>query len=83
MSFPCPVCGFPDLPSEARDSDGGGSDEICPCCGFQFGWTDDDLGFTDDQWRERWKADGMPWCSAGQPAPDGWDPVAQLATLPD
>ena len=65
MGYVCPVCGFPDLqdpPSSSRAR--GGSYEICPSCGFEFGVTDDDLGFTYDQWRQRWIGRGMPWESA-------------------
>jgi rubrerythrin len=43
-SFVCPVCGFPDLTEQPRYADGGSSDEICPSCGFQFGYDDDDRG---------------------------------------
>lgn len=75
----CPVCGFPNLDEPPRSSSGGGSYEICPSCGFEFGVSDDDLGFTYDQWRERWIVNGMPWDSADiEPPPDGWDPREQL-----
>jgi hypothetical protein len=52
---------------------GGGSYEICPSCGFQFGVDDEDRGETYAGWRERWVAEGMPWRSAN-PRPAGWDP---------
>ena len=38
-SFACPACGYPDL-AEAPWSESGGSFEICPSCGIQFGYTD-------------------------------------------
>lgn len=78
----CPVCGYPGLEEPPRSSSGGGSYEICPSCGFEFGVTDDDLGFSYDEWRERWIAAGMPWDSAGiEPPPAGWDPKKQLEEL--
>jgi rubredoxin len=52
MTHVCPVCDYPYLKEEPRTEDGG-SYEICPRCGFQFGVTDDDLGFTYAQWRDK------------------------------
>ncbi len=80
MSYLCPACGYPNLQEPPRSlRTGGGSYEICASCGFEFGVTDDDLGFTYDEWRRRWVADGTPWTSDGieRPPPD-WDPQAQL-----
>ena len=77
----CPVCGFPKLNEPPRSPSGGGSYEICPSCGFQFGVDDDDKGVTFDQWRERWVAAGSRWSSKGITAPKGWDAKAQLKTL--
>jgi hypothetical protein len=80
--FVCPVCGFPDLVEPPRDANGAASYEICWSCGFEFGVTDDDQGFTYDLWRSRWIGLGMPWDSiALRPPPLGWDPEAQLACL--
>jgi len=56
----CPVCGYPELDEPPRSSSGGGSDEICPSCGFQFGLDDEDGGIGYATWRERWIAAGMP-----------------------
>ncbi|HEY8988447.1 MAG TPA: hypothetical protein VIM39_05455 [Candidatus Limnocylindrales bacterium] len=58
--FTCPVCGYPDLYGEPRLSFGGASYEICPSCG-QFGVSDDDDGFTFEEWRSSWVGRGMPW----------------------
>jgi rubredoxin len=78
--YMCPVCGYPSLREPPRTSSGG-SYEICRSCGFEFGVSDDDLGFTYEQWRRNWMEAGMRWQSAGNSAPDGWDPIAQLAEL--
>ena len=78
--YTCPVCGYPRLTEKPRTRAGGGSFEICPSCGFQFGVSDEDAGFTYEQWRERWRAGGLQW-SSQQPAPPGWDACEQLATL--
>ncbi len=76
----CPVCGYPKLKETPRTRAGGGSFEICPSCGFQFGVSDDDGGFTYEQWRERWRREGMKWSSA-QKKPHRWNPEKQLAAL--
>jgi hypothetical protein len=76
--YTCPVCGFPDLVEVPRSAESGGSYEICPSCGFQFGVTDDDLGFTFETWRGEWIARGKPWSSRGKPVPRKWDPEKQL-----
>jgi ribosomal protein L37E len=81
MTYVCPVCGFPELKGEPRSSGtGGGSDEICSSCGFQFGFTDDDRGISYDEWRSLWKMEGMPWKGIGSP-PEQWNPEKQLKNL--
>lgn len=83
MTYRCPVCGYPKLLESPRTRNSGGSYEICPSCGFQFGVSDEDRGFTYAQWREQWRAAGMKWSSRQKPPP-GWDPEAQLeGILPD
>jgi len=67
------------LTEPARSRSGGGSNEICPSCGFEFGVSDDDLGYTYEEWRRGWIEEGMLWWSTGiEPPPDGWDPEEQL-----
>lgn len=80
MNHKCPVCGYPKLTEVPHTHAGGGSYEICPSCGFQFGVSDDDAGFTYEQWREKWRNAGMKW-SSNQKAPVDWDPEAQLKTI--
>ena len=77
----CTVCGYPKLEEPPRAPSGGGSYEICPSCGFQFGVDDDDKGIAHEQWRAKWVAKGMPWSSRGVPAPRAWDAGEQLAAL--
>ena len=80
--YTCPVCGYPDLTEPPRSDDGGGSYEICWSCGFEFGVTDDDLGYTYEVWRQGWIDRGMPWDSATlRPPPPGWDARLQLRQL--
>ena len=70
----CPVCGYNQLSEPPHSASGGGSYEICPSCGFQFGVSDDDDGISYDEWRKQWISEGMPWSSKGIPKPRGWRP---------
>lgn len=81
MHFICPVCGYPDLLEAPRSESGGGSYEICPSCGFQFGVSDDDERMSYDQWRIRWIGKGMPWSSAAMRPPQEWNPSKQLKNI--
>jgi len=81
MAHTCPCCGYPALQEPPRSTSGGGSYEICPSCGFQFGVSDDDAGFTYARWRARWKAQGLRWSSKGIAPPPGWEAKSQLTSL--
>lgn len=64
MRYICPVCFYDGLFEPAYDENGIGSDEICPCCGFQFGL--DDFPEKEAQiveWRKRWTNEGRKWFS--------------------
>jgi predicted RNA-binding Zn-ribbon protein involved in translation (DUF1610 family) len=78
----CPVCGFDQLKEAPHSSSGGGSFEICPACGFQFGVSDDDDGISYEEWRADWISEGMEWSSKGIPKPPAWDAQTLLAKLP-
>lgn len=80
-SHSCPVCGYAKLHEAPRSSSGGGSFEICPSCGFQFGVSDDDDGISYEEWREDWIDSGMEWTSKGIEQPPAWDAKAALATV--
>ena len=81
MAHTCPVCAYPKLTEPPRAKSGGGSYEICPSCGFEFGVSDDDLGHTHESWRKTWIAKGMKWSSRGTKQPAGWASAAQIATI--
>ncbi len=77
----CPVCGYSlDFEPWVGES---ASDEICPSCGIQFGYTDAAGGDREGRqeiyrrWRREWQAAGMPWRGAGPP-PRGWNPEQQI-----
>jgi hypothetical protein len=82
MMHICLVCGFAGLDEPPRSpTTGGGSYEICPSCGFEFGVTDDDQGYSYEAWREKWIAGGMRWNSVGVPPPHDWNPHQALQDL--
>ncbi|MFL6529495.1 MAG: hypothetical protein ACJ8HQ_08135 [Chthoniobacterales bacterium] len=80
MKHRCPVCGYPELREKPRTDDGGASFEICPSCGFQFGVTDDDRGYSYNAWREKWRRAGLRWSSEQKP-PRHWNAAAQLKNV--
>lgn len=77
----CPVCGYTKLQEAPRSKSSGGSFEICPSCGFQFGVSDDDDGISYEEWREDWVERGLEWSSKGIKQPKGWDAQAALAKV--
>lgn len=81
MSYQCPVCGYPGLEDPPHTAEGGASDEICPSCGFQFGYDDDACGISYEQWREEWIAAGTPWSGIGIRPPLNWNPSEQLQVI--
>lgn len=84
MTYQCPVCGYPDLTDPPRTASGGGSYEICPSCGFEFGVSDDDEGYSYSAWRQEWIEAGLPWRDADiQPPPEDWDPHEQVRRVTD
>jgi hypothetical protein len=67
--------------------DGISSDEICPCCGIQYGYDDaaggDNLkrSLIYNNWRERWIKGGMIWQSKGITPPKDWNGFQQIKNL--
>ncbi|WP_276729934.1 hypothetical protein [Bacillus sp. (in: firmicutes)] len=68
MKHTCPVCGFKGLTEPPYDHEGNHSHEICPCCGFQFGFDDYEMRREDGSYldpsesiaayRKNWLAGG-------------------------
>jgi acyl carrier protein len=74
----CLVCGY-DLGFPPWKG-GSASDEICPCCGIQFGYHDvaaEGRTMVYRDWRYRWVSGGCSWWSKLGP-PQGWNPLEQL-----
>lgn len=68
----CPVCGYPHLEEPPYDEYGYPTYEICSCCGFEYGVTDDDKGYTFESYRQEWIEKGYPFFGEDD-KPDGWD----------
>jgi hypothetical protein len=75
-SYTCPVCGFGGLMRPPRNEKGGGSCEICPRCGTEFGYHDSSS--SDSELRHRWLKAGAAWHSRFRCPPQDWDPYRQL-----
>jgi len=74
----CPVCGFPDFIALEGHSP---SDEICPSCGAQSGYTyfeevaAEHLESVRYDWLHK---EGGRWWSKNRSAPQGWSAESQL-----
>jgi hypothetical protein len=68
----CPVCGYDQLDEGPFTPEGCPTYEICPCCGFEYGFDDESEGFTYSQFRQRWIARGYHWFDKEE-TPAGWD----------
>lgn len=88
MNNICLVCGYDNLDKAPYDKDGHGSDEICPCCGFQPNYDDDGYWYGYDSivaiihkiWRLNWIRSGYLWFPTEE-KPANWDPIKQLQNL--
>jgi hypothetical protein len=76
----CAACGYTQLRAPQRSASGGASHEICPACGFEPGYTDDELELTPAAWKKEWLAAGAQWFSKGVPQPKDWSPPKKKAT---
>lgn len=82
----CPVCGLV-LDFEPW-TEGADSQEICPCCGVQFGYYDsaNSPGEVIKRWfdlRKKWIQGEMRWWSPSlREQPSNWNPNEQLKNVP-
>ncbi|WP_434166325.1 hypothetical protein [Bacillus thuringiensis] len=79
MNFICVICGFDDLLDPPYE-EGYPSYEICPCCGFQFGFDDCDQGCTFVAHREKWLEKGAVWHNNTE-KPTEWSLEKQLKNI--
>lgn len=79
--FICPVCGFDGLKEPPYNKDNQPSYEVCPCCGFEFGFDSSDT--TEDSYkayRQEWITNGAKWFVPVKKSKD-WDLNKQLENL--
>lgn len=76
----CPICGYDKLLEPPYDECNNPSYEICPCCGFEYGFDDQDRNFDFIAYREKWLLSGAKWFQC-QEKPDDWDLNVQLKNL--
>jgi len=78
----CPVCGYDKIVNPIYDSNGQGTYEICPCCGFEFGsddFPDKEQAFKN--WRTHWIEKNYLWFSNYTKKPENWEPQKQLDNI--
>lgn len=68
----CPVCGY-RMEDPPRDYN------ICPSCGTEFGYHDENASITE--LRATWLRNGLQWWSPVDPQPENWDPYEQVAEV--
>jgi len=78
--YMCPVCGFKGLDEPPYNDNKEASFEICPCCGFEFGF--DNQGTSDkySNFRLNWIKNGANWFLPDR-KPKDWDLNKQLENL--
>lgn len=75
--FKCPVCYYPFIEEEPYGELGGGSFEICPQCGIEYGVEGASLDELDDflrNCRESWINGGKKWWAYWMPVEDSGKP---------
>lgn len=80
MKNVCPVCGYSKLAEPPYDSNNIASSEICPSCGFEFGYDDFDLGETFESYRKKWVEKGANWFDNSK-KPINWKLQDQLDNI--
>lgn len=81
--YKCPVCNCKSLYEPAYDERGIGSDDICPCCGFQFGLHNFDYDSNEEAhniWRKKWIESGCVWRHPNY-MPKNWNLKEQLKEI--
>lgn len=78
----CPSCGYKfPLSLYAEDGQFDSVDEICSACGYQYGYTDINSGYSFQEWRHQWIAQGMKFKHQIENQDPRWNPIAQLQTI--
>jgi hypothetical protein len=76
----CPVCGFDGLKEPPYSQENEPSYEICPCCGFEFGFSGENDVEVFTAFRNHWLERGAKWFMQKH-RPANWDMQKQLDNL--
>ena len=76
----CPVCGFEGLEELPYNQQNIPSHEICPCCGFEFGFDGENDPASFAAFRQNWVKNGAQWFMPKQ-KPEKWNLEKQLSNL--
>lgn len=78
--YTCPVCGFRGLVEPPYNAHRVPSHEICPCCGFEFGFDDVAKEESYESFRLNWITNGAQWFQP-ELKPNKWDLDTQLKNI--
>lgn len=78
--YVCPVCGYEGLDEPPKSEDDSHSYEICPCCGFEFGFDDESEGHSYQSYRRNWVVEGARWFIE-EKRPENWNLKDQLRKI--
>lgn len=76
----CLVCGFDGLTEPPYNEQGEPSYEICPCCGFEFGFDENNKADKYKTFRAKWISNGAVWFMPKR-KPKDWDLAKQLENI--
>jgi hypothetical protein len=80
LTFTCPICGFNGLKEPPYNKENDPSFEICPCCGFEFGFDGENSPERFGEYRKHWIAEGTPWFNS-KLKPINWDYKKQIEKI--
>ncbi len=72
----CPVCGYDGLNAPPFDEEGNPSYDICNCCGYEFGFDEENF----DEYRLKWLTSGTKWFNP-KVQPKDWIASEQLLKI--
>ncbi|MFC1709136.1 hypothetical protein ACFL2J_03640 [Candidatus Omnitrophota bacterium] len=76
----CPICGFNGLKESPYSKANEPSYEICPCCGFEFGFDRGESVKEYQSFRRKWIEGGANWLVLDR-KPEDWDLNRQLDNI--
>lgn len=78
--YTCPICGYKGLNELPYDEFGEPSYEICPSCGFEYGFDDLSEGISFEEYRKKWILEGSKWFWK-KSKPKNWTLTKQLENI--